>query len=37
MAKHLMLNEKPTKWFFKRAKKMNFSFIDTLIDEHGDL
>ena len=35
MAKHLILNEKPTRWFFARAKEQTSNTITALKDEQG--
>ena len=37
MAKHLMLNEKPSKWFFSRTKVFNNARLEALIDRNRDL
>ena len=37
MAKHLMLNEKPSKWFFGRAKLFSNTGLESLTDQQGEL
>ena len=35
MAKHFLLNEKPTKWFFSRVRQDTYQSINALEDEQG--
>ena len=37
LAKHLLLDEKPTKWFYSKARQFGGSNIATLRDEQGEL